>query len=177
MKDQWSSIVPAGTQIKKSTEGFNTTQAGESRNDEGNIRYLQDDDDFSKLQASIFGQYSTEAGKNWIEQGFPTLSESQTGEVDKQTSRDMKKAYTDFYTARKQATGRTEAYDAVKEAAKAGDSNKAARLAKEYNDKVNKAMTEYWRQHEELPKDLQKELLGDLYINASKVQKNMKDDK
>lgn len=174
MKDQWSSIVPAGTQIKKSTEGFSTTNSGESRNAEGNIRYLQDDDTYNKLQASIFGQYSTPAGKNWIKEGFPTLSESQTGKVDEQTSRDMKKAYADFYTARKKASGRQDAYDAVKEAAKIGDTNTASRLAKEFNDKVNESMKSYWKQHDELPEDLRKELLSDLYINVNKVQKNVK---
>jgi len=174
LKDQWSSITPGGTQIKKSVEGFSTTNSGESRNSEGNIRYLQNEDGWSKFQASIFGQYSTEAGRDWIEEGFPTLSESQTGNVDAQTSRDMKEAYSAFYSARKKASGRQSAVDKMKEAALIGDNNKVSRLAKDFNDKVTESMAKYWNEHQELPEDLQDELLNDLYIDVNKVKENAK---
>ena len=184
-EDNWSSIVPAGTQIKKSTEGFGTTSEGVSRNSSGNIRYQQDqsgDENVNtilgmkidpQLQATLFGQYSTRAGQNWIREGFPTLSEKQTQNVDAQTSEQAKAQYIDFYQARKKASGRQNAYDQVKTAAKAGDLNKAARLAAEYNEKVKEAMADYYREHDNLPQELRDELTNDLYINVNKVRKNV----
>lgn len=184
LKDQWSQVVPAGTQIKKSTEGFNTTSEGESRNDKGNIRYLQDMNIDDRIKASLFGQYSTEAGRSWIDEGFPTLSEKQTENVDKQPTREQKQMYVDFYQARKAVDytasngkrGRQAAYDEVKAAAKAGDLNKASRLAEEYNQKVTDAMSKYWDAHEEMPQDLQDEMLSSLYINVGRVVENVKDE-
>jgi len=187
-EDNWSSIVPAGTQIKKSTEGFGTTEEGVSRNGSGNIRYAQDqsgDEDVNsifgmkldpQLQASLFGQYSTKAGQNWIKEGFPTLTENQTKNVDMQKDDQAKQQYIDFYQARKKASGRQKAYDQVKSAAKAGDNNKAARLAAEYNETVREAMADYYREHENLPEELREELTNDLYINVSKVRKNVEED-
>lgn len=175
--DNWSQIVPAGTQLKKTNEGFQTTASGESRNASGKIRYLQDMDIDSQLKATLFGQYVTPAGQDWINQGFPTLSESQTEKVDQQGSRQAKEQYVDFYQARQKAKGRQEAYDSVKEAVKSGDTNKAARLAQEYNDKVNKAMAAYWEKHQEMPEELKDEMLSNLYINVSRVVKNQKDEK
>lgn len=172
LKDQWSQIVPGGTQIKKSTEGFGTTTSGESRNAKGNIRYLQDMSIEDQLKASLFGQYSTEAGRGWIDEGFPTLSENQTEKVDEQTSREAKQMYVDFYQARKKASGRQDAFAAVKEAALAGDNNRAARLADEYNQKVTDSMAEYWEQHDDMPQELQDEMLSKLYINVNNVIKN-----
>lgn len=175
-EDNWSQIVPGGTQLKKTTEGIGTTTTGESRNASGKLRYLQDMDIDSQLKASLFGQYVTEAGQNWISEGFPTLSESQTAKVDQQVSRDAKEQYVDFYKARKKAKGRQEAYDEVKAAAKSGDYNRAARVAKEYNDKVTNSMKEYWANHQEMPEELRDEMLSNLYINVNRVVKNAKDD-
>jgi hypothetical protein len=178
--DQWTGIVPAGAQLKKTNEGLQTTTTGVSRNDKGNIRFFQDQSDSPskntilgielppELQASLFGQYSTKAGQDWIKNGFPTLSDNQTEKVDSQDSREVKEQYTDYYKAIKKATGRQDAYAAVKAAAQAGDSNKAGRLAGEYNETVNDALGEYWSKHKSIPDDLKKEMLGQ-YINVSKV--------
>lgn len=176
LTDQWSSIIPGGTQLKKTLEGYNTTTSGESRNAKGNLRYLQDMDMDSQLKASLFGQYSTEAGQNWINSGFPTLSEKQTQEVDKHPSRKVKEQYTDYYVAKQGVSGRQDAYDEIKAAAKAGDINKVARLSKEYNDTVTKAMGQYWSKHEDMPKDLRDDA-NSLYIDPKNVLKSAKEDK
>lgn len=170
--DNWSQIVPAGTQIKKSTEGYSTTTSGESRNASGNIRYLQDMDQDSVLNATVFGQYSTEAGRNWIEEGFPTLSESQTAKVDEQKTREAKEQYADFYVAIKKAGGRQAAYDEVKNAAVLGDQNKARRIADEYNQTVYDALSDYYTKHDELPSKLEEELTSRILINANRAAKN-----
>lgn len=176
VNDNWSQIIPAGTQIKKTVEGIQTTTSGESRNASGKLRYLQDMDIDSTLKAAIFGQYATEAGGDWISEGFPTLSESQTANVDQQPTRDLKEQYVDFYQARKQAPGRQKAYAAIKEAALLGDSNKASRLAQEYNQTVTDAMSSYWESHQKMPEELRDEMLGSLYINVGNVIENIQEE-
>lgn len=171
-EDNWSQIVPVGTQIKKSTEGYQTTTTGESRNSSGNIRYLQNMDPNSTLNATLFGQYATENGSNWIDQGFPTLSDSQTKSVDAQATRSAKEQYADFYTAIKQnAGGRQDAYDEVKAAALTGNQTRAAAAAKTYNDKLVEAEAEYRSKHQDLPQKLQDEL-DSMRLNVSKITDN-----
>lgn len=172
-EDNWSQIVPAGTQWKKSTEGYETTTTGESRNASGKLRYLQDMSQDDVLNASVFGQYSTEAGRNWISEGFPTLSDSQTQNVDKQTTREAKEQYVDFYQGLKKVSGRQDVYDEVKAAATTGDYNKAQRLAQEFNQKVYDAMSGYYQKHDELPKDLEETLQKRTLINVNRIRKNI----
>ncbi len=175
-KDQAPAIIPGGTQIKKTTEGLDTTLTGESRNDKGNLRYLQDMGVDESIKAALFGQYSTEAGRNWIKEGFPTLSESQTTSLAGK-DRSTQEQYQEYYNAAKKAgKGRQDKYDEIKAAAQAGDVNKAARLGKEYNDQVTKAMGEYWKSNDTLPEDLKKQMLSEVYINASNVVKNNSQD-
>lgn len=181
MNDNWSQIVPAGTQIKKTTEGLATTTSGTSRNNKGNIRYLQDMDVDSQVKASLFGQYATEAGRNWIADGFPTLTEKQTDKVDSQPSRELKQLYTDFYQAKKgiqyqvqtedgKKKGRDAAYAEVKKAAESGDVNRATRIASEYNAAVNKALAKFWQEHgTTVPKEIEDDITGGMYITASKL--------
>lgn len=170
--DNWSQIIPMGTQLKKSTEGYQTTTSGESRNDKGNIRFMQNNDNNSILNATLFGQYSTENGQNWIKEGFPTLSESQTKQVDRQATRSAKEQYADFYTALKDAGGRQDAYDEVQAAALTGNQTRAAAAAKAYNDKVSEAMKSYYGKYgNDMPQKLRDELER-TKINVSKVIDN-----
>lgn len=195
-QDNWSQIVPAGTQAKKTTEGFDTTSTGVSRNDQGNIRYLQNQGmeepgvfgiDALKvpaeLKATLFGQYSTEAGRNWINNGFPTLTEKQTATIDGLPDREQKEQYATFYQALKdidfevetadgKKTGRQAAYDEVKAAVEAGNVNRASRIAQEYNAAVNTSLERYWEQYEELPEDLRDEVISKRYININRLLKD-----
>ena len=171
-EDNWSGVVPAGTQAKKSLEGYQATTTGESRNSKGKLRYLQDMDQNSVINATIFGQYTTEAGRRWVKEGFPTLSDSRAEKVDKQKTRELKEKYYDFYSASDKVKGRKDAYEEVKNAAIMGDENRAQRVAKEYNDKVHDALSAYYLKHEELPSKLKKELSQRIFINASRAGKH-----
>lgn len=171
-EDNWSGMVPAGTQAKKSLEGYRATTTGESRNSKGKLRYLQDMDQNSVINATIFGQYTTEAGRRWVKEGFPTLSDSRAEKVDKQKTRELKEKYYDFYSAIDKVKGRKDAYEEVKNAAIMGDENRAQRVAKEYNDKVHDALSAYYSKHEELPSKLKKELSQRIFINASRAGKH-----
>lgn len=171
-EDNWSGMVPAGTQAKKSLEGYQATTTGESRNSKGKLRYLQDMDQNSVINATIFGQYTTEAGRKWVKEGFPTLSDSRAEKVDKQKTRELKEKYYDFYSAIGKVKGRKDAYEEVKNAAIMGDENRAQRVAKEYNDKVHDALSAYYSKHEELPSKLKKELSQRIFINANRAGKH-----
>ena len=181
--DNWSQIIPAGTQIKKTTEGLETTLSGESRNSSGKIRYLQDMDPSSVGQATIFGQYSTKAGREWIKNGFPTLSDEQTQKVDLAADRKSKEQLTDFYQASKNIDfknsegkkGLTNATDDIKNAILQGNLNKAQRIANEYNEAVSKAMQNYYSKQDEMPQELQDILYNRMYISVQKVMENMDD--
>ena len=171
-EDNWSGIVPAGTQLKKSVEGYESTTTGASRNSKGKLRYLQDMDQNSVINATIFGQYTTEAGRKWIKDGFPTLSDKQADKVDSQETRELKQQYYDFYSAIDKVKGRKEALEEARDAATLGDQNRARRVATEYNEKVRDALSDYYSKHDEIPPKLKKELEQQVFINASRIRKN-----
>lgn len=185
-KDQWSSVVPIGTQAKKSYEGFTTTESGISKNAEGNIRYLQDVSADDKIKASLFGQYATKAGQSWIKDKFPTLTSSEmrmgqseeeaakSGVTMETANRETQETYYDYYSATKKAGGRQKAYDAVKTAAINGNQKEAKRLANDYNKALNKALGSYWKKHDELPDALRQDLERS-YIDVNKVNDNLED--
>lgn len=170
-EDNWSGIVPAGTQLKKSVEGYESTTTGASRNSKGKLRYLQDMDQNSVINATIFGQYTTEAGRKWIKDGFPTLSDKQADKVDSQETRELKQQYYDFYSAIDKVKGRKEALEEARDAATLGDQNRARRVATEYNEKVRDALSDYYSKHDEIPPKLKKELEQQVFINASRTRK------
>jgi len=164
----WSQLVPAGSQIKKSTEGLESATTGQSKNASGKTRFLQDTDDGTKLQSLLFGQYATKAGQNWVNSGMNTLSEAQTKQLEG-LSPEKQKQYYDYYQAAKNTTGRDDAVAKIKEAAKAGNLNEAARLGAEYNAKVTKAMGSYWKTNTSLPERLEDEMTSTLYVDVQKT--------
>lgn len=174
-QDNWSQIIPAGTQIKKTTEGLQTTDTGLSTNSSGNIRFQQNQDFENKVKAGLFGQYVTPNGQAWIDQGFPTLTDKQTQTVKEQPTQKEKSQYIDFYQAGKMAGGRQKAYDSVKDAITNGDVNKASRLADEYNQKLTDAMKQYWAKHDDMPQDLQDIMFSRMYIDVNRVDDNVKE--
>lgn len=175
LEDNWSQIVPAGTQIKKTKEGIETTTSGISKNPEGKVRYLQDMGIDDQLKASLFGQYSTDAGRQWIKDGFPTLTESEmrlgakegSGDVTfEELPRSMQKEFYDYYAATKKVTGKNDTLDKIKEAVRDGNINKAKRLGDEYNSKATEAMKGYFAKHKELQPELQDEMTSKLFIDV-----------
>jgi hypothetical protein len=175
LQDNWSQIVPAGTQIKKTTEGIQTTTSGVSKNPEGKVRYLQDMGVSDQLKASLFGQYSTDAGRQWIKDGFPTLTDSEMRLGSKEGSgditfedlpRDTQKEFYDYYAQSKKVTGRNDTLDKIKEAVRDGNLKKAQRIGEDYNSKATEAMKGYFTKHKELPPELQKDMTSKLFIDV-----------
>lgn len=178
LNDNWSQIVPAGTQIKKSVEGLTTTTTGISKNPKGKVRFLQDMGIDNQLKASLFGQYSTEAGQQWIKDGFPTLTDSEmrlgskegSGDITfEQLPRETQKEFYDYYAQTKKVTGRQGVLDAINEAIQDNDGSKlrkAKRLGDEYNQKATQAMKGYFAKHKDLPQELKDDMTSKLFIDV-----------
>lgn len=166
--DNWSALIPGGTQIKKTMEGSETTESGVSLDRNGNVRYLQGTDEWDKLRATLFGQYATQEGQDWIRGGFQKLNEKQSNKVLSRDSRADEQLYMDFYTAKNNVSGRQDAYNQVVAAAKEGNYNKAKRLADEYNQQVSEAMGSFWSNHDDMPQELRDEL-NKTYINPDNI--------
>ena len=80
-------LPPAGgTQFKRWRDAYNllTQQGNYKLNDKGEkqLRYLATDDTPTRLRSTLFGQYSTEEGQEYIDKGFPMLSVKKTKIVD-----------------------------------------------------------------------------------------------
>jgi hypothetical protein len=175
LNDNWSQIVPAGTQIKKTVEGLQTTTEGISKNPKGKVRFLQDMGIDNQLKASLFGQYSTDAGRQWIKDGFPTLTDSEMRLGSKEGSgditfedlpRDTQKEFYDYYAATKKVTGKNDTMDKIKEAVRDGNIKKAQRLGDEYNQQATNAMKGYFTKHKDIPPELKDDMTSKLFIDV-----------
>lgn len=93
LKDEilWKPVMyllpPAGgTQFKRLRDAYNLLkQRGNYKlNDKGEkqLRYLATDDTPTRLRSTLFGQYSTEEGQEYIDKGFPMLGVKKTQIVD-----------------------------------------------------------------------------------------------
>ena len=159
--DAASSLIPGGGQAKKTIEGLMSTTTGESVNASGKIRFLQDQDFSSQIRAGLFGQYQTDAGREWVKDGFPTFSETQTSKIQEQETMNAKERYADMYIVTK---GRQTAVDDIKATYQSQGTNAAMRKAQEWNTQQDAAIAEYRKKH---PGALPKEIADAL--NKSKI--------
>lgn len=158
-------LVPAGSQAKKMIEGANSVASGQSENASGKVRFLQNQDTGSSLQALLFGQYATKNGQDWLNSGMPTLTDKQTAQLQG-LSTEKKQQYYDYYTSAKKATGRDKAMTDIKDAISTGNINGASKVASEYNATVDKALSGYWKTNSDLPLRLKDEMTSSLYIDV-----------
>lgn len=165
-----TNLIPGSAQAQRTIKGIDSTNAGVSKNAAGNIQFVQNTDTASQLRAAVFGKYTTQAGHEWVTQGFPTLSDTQTKTVDGLGTQDAKKKTAEFFIALNQTGGRQEALASVKSAIAAGDTNKATRLANEYNSKVKESLKKYYADYQDIPAVVGydqsgNELSGSSYLN------------
>lgn len=86
LKDVGKSLIPfipGGTQIRKSVQGAKLIDRGYSATPAGKARFLAPQSTFGKIKAVLFGQYNTPEGREWVNKGFPYLSDKQTLELEK----------------------------------------------------------------------------------------------
>lgn len=146
-----TNLIPGSAQFQRTVKGLDSTNQGVSRNASGKIQFVQNTDTASQLRAAVFGKYTTQAGHEWVTNGFPTLSDTQTATVDGLGSQEAKKKAAEFFIALNSVSGRQQALDSVKSAIKDGNMNKASRLAEEYNSKVRDGLRKYYADYQELP--------------------------
>lgn len=146
------SFVPAGSQMKKSYDGyqsgFGNTNDGVISKD-GKVKFVQNTDDASKLKATLFGQYSTDEGREWINKQFPTLNEKQSEILNEQKTAESKKRAYDFYSGLKSATTKDVVKPKIKNIMEA-QPEKAKRLIQEHNAQVKQAVDTYIGKYGEL---------------------------
>lgn len=169
-------FVPAGSQASKTVTGLESTSGDGVVSKDGRVRFIQNTDDASKLKAGLFGQYSTEAGKEWIDKRFPTLSEKQSEIVNQQNSASAKQRAYDFYSGLKGVGTKSTMTPNIKDTLKT-QPNKAQRLTEEHNAEVSKAVQAYTSKYGELS-DYEKDyLMKNYYITIGNVKNLSEEDK
>jgi len=160
------SFVPAGSQMKKTYDGFQSIENDGVVMKDGKVKYVQNTDDASKLKALTIGQYSTEAGREWVNRKFPTLSEKQSAIVEKQKTKEAKERAYQFYAGLKGVKTKSSIVKRAKEVIES-QPNKAARLISEHNAQVSKVIDEYIAKYGELS-DYEKEYIAERYYIKTK---------
>lgn len=136
----WQLIVPAGTQAKRTTEGIKSVEEGVVKNDKGNTRFVQNQDQGNALKAAILGKYTTENGQKWLKEGsFSAVKESQQQKIESLGSSKAREQATEYFQRTNKIPSRKEAYDNAKQALQEGNRNRAQSIINEYNSKVRGA--------------------------------------
>ena len=167
-------FIPAGSQLKKSYEGYESTNNGGVVSKDGKVRFIQNTDDASKLKATLFGKYSTEPGKEWIKNDFPSLSNKQSEILNKQKDTESKKKAYDFFSGLKSANTKGTVTPEIKEIMKTRP-NRAQSMIEEHNSSVKKAVDSYVSKYGELS-DYEQEYLKDNYYITVKNVENISED-
>lgn len=194
-------FVPAGNQIVKTAEGAASAVSGMSTTGSGitdtidkgvsalsgntpggNIRFMQGTDAWSKFKATVLGQYSTQEGRDWVQDGMKNVPAGlkingiPASQYIKQLPRQNQEQYVSYYSTKSGAS------DAVKSAVGASRSdykdrivsglrdgtiseNEAIRLSVEYNQQVVKAMSSFLQGNRNIPSRLYEDLSQNMMMN------------
>lgn len=163
------SFVPAGSQGSKSLTGYNSTQGDGVVTKDGKAKFIQNTDDTSKLKATLFGQYSTDAGREWINKKFPTLTEQQTETLNAQKSAESKQRAYDFYSGLKETTTKGSVTPKIKDTLTTNP-EKANRLITEHNASVQKAVDAYVSKYGELSEQEQDYIDSNYFITVGTME-------
>ena len=164
------SFVPAGSQIKKSVDGYNSMQNDGVVMKDGRVRFIQNakPDDMLKNPV-LFGQYATDDGKEWVDKKFPTLSEKQSEILQQQKSQEAKQRAYDFYSGLKSVGRKDNITPKVKDIMKTQPA-KAERLIRSHNEAVQKAVEAYTSQYGELSEYEQDYLMKNYLITNGNME-------
>ena len=164
------SFVPAGSQIKKSVDGYNSMQNDGVVMKDGRVRFIQNakPDDMLKNPV-LFGQYATDDGKEWVDKKFPTLSEKQSEILQEQKSQEAKQRAYDFYSGLKSVGRKDNITPKVKDIMKTQPA-KAERLIRSHNEAVQKAVEAYTSQYGELSEYEQEYLMEEYFITNGNME-------
>ena len=165
----WQLIVPAGTQAKRTTEGIKSVEEGVVKNDKGNTRFVQNQDQGNALKAAILGKYTTENGQKWLKEGsFSAVKESQQQKIESLGSSKAREQATEYFQRTNNIPSRKEAYDNAKQALQEGSRNRAQSIISEYNSKVRGAYDGFELTSEQRKAAAQREIQLNRVVKSSK---------
>lgn len=171
----WQLIVPAGTQAKRTTEGLKSVEEGVVKNDKGNTRFTQNQDQGNALKAAILGKYTTENGQKWLKEGsFSAVKESQQSKIESLESSKEREQATEYFQRTNKIPSRKEAYDNAKQALQEGNRNRAQSIINEYNSKVKGAYDGFELTSEQRKAAAQREIQLNRVVKSSKQKHKQK---
>lgn len=171
----WQLIVPAGTQAKRTTEGIKSVEEGVVKNDKGNTRFTQNQDQGNALKAAILGKYTTENGQKWLKEGsFSAVKESQQQKIESLESSKAREQATEYFKRTNSIPSRKEAYDNAKQALQEGNRNRAQSIISEYNSKVKGAYDGFELTSEQRKAAAQREIQLNRVVKSSKQKHKQK---
>lgn len=171
----WQLIVPAGTQAKRTTEGIKSVEEGVVKNDKGNTRFVQNQDQGNALKAAILGKYTTENGQKWLKEGsFSAVKESQQQKIESLDSSKAREQATEYFQRTNKIPSRKEAYDNAKQALQEGNRNRAQSIINEYNSKVKGAYDGFELTSEQRKAAAQREIQLNRVVKSSKQKHKQK---
>ena len=171
----WQLIVPAGTQAKRTTEGIKSVEEGVVKNDKGNTRFIQNQDQGNALKAAILGKYTTENGQKWLNEGsFSAVKESQQQKIESLGSSKAREQATEYFQRTNKIPSRKEAYDNAKQALQEGNRNRAQSIISEYNSKVKGAYDGFELTSEQRKAAAQREIQLNRVVKSSKQKHKQK---
>jgi len=171
----WQLIVPAGTQAKRTTEGLKSVEDGVVKNDKGNTRFVQNQDQGNALKAAILGKYTTENGQKWLKEGsFSAVKESQQQKIESLDSSKAREQATEYFQRTNKIPSRKEAYNNAKQALQEGNRNRAQSIVNEYNGKVKGAYDGFELTSEQRKAAAQREIQLNRVVKSSKQKHKQK---
>lgn len=171
----WQLIVPAGTQAKRTTEGIKSVEEGVVKNDKGNTRFIQNQDQGNALKAAILGKYTTENGQKWLKEGsFSAVKESQQSKIESLESSKEREQATEYFKRTNNIPSRKQAYDNAKQALQEGNRNRAQSIISEYNSKVRGAYDGFELTSEQRKAASQREIQLNRVVKSSKQKHKQK---
>lgn len=171
----WQLIVPAGTQAKRTTEGIKSVEEGVAKNDKGNTRFTQNQDQGNALKAAILGKYTTENGQKWLKEGsFSAVKESQQQKIESLDSSKAREQATEYFKRTNSIPSRKQAYDNAKQALQEGNRNRAQSIISEYNSKVKGAYDGFELTSEQRKAAAQREIQLNRVVKSSKQKHKQK---
>ena len=145
------------------------------KNDKGNTRFVQNQDQGNALKAAILGKYTTENGQKWLKDGsFSAVKESQQQKIESLDSSKAREQATEYFQRTNKIPSRKEAYDSAKQALQDGNRNRAQSIINEYNSKVKGAYDGFELTSEQRKAAAQREIQLNRVVKSSKQKHKQK---
>lgn len=171
----WQLIVPAGTQAKRTTEGIKSVEEGVVKNDKGNTRFIQNQDQGNALKAAILGKYTTENGQKWLKEGsFSALKNAQQQKIESLESSKAREQAVEYFQRTNKIPKRQDALNEARQALQEGNRNRAQSIINEYNSKVRGAYDGFELTSEQRKAAAQREIQLNRVVKSSKQKHKQK---